>query len=188
MGNEAISAAKRTSTCQAVFENSLVGIFTTAKDRTFSEVNGMAAAIFGYSPEELTGQSARLVHASDESFLRFGEEIIAALPERKVVRLHYHLLRKDGSLFLAEVSGSPLNGVDLEDGIVWVIADVTAQPEAEEELRRSQKRLGAVLETVQTGIAIVDVEKLEIGRVEPERRGGRSGLSVRSPFPLGVPQ
>ena len=67
MGNEGISAAKRTSTSRAVFENSLVGIFTTTKDRIFSEVNGMAAAIFGFSPVELIGQSARLVHASEES-------------------------------------------------------------------------------------------------------------------------
>ena len=158
MGNEGISAAKRTSTSRAVFENSLVGIFTTTKDRIFSAMNHKAAVIFGFSPVELIGQSARLVHASDESFLRFGEEVIAALPERAVVRLHYQLLRKDGSLFLAEVSGSPLNGVDLEDGIVWVIADVTAQREGERAAQRSAGLVHSISQAALDGLVMMDHE------------------------------
>ena len=119
MDTEGKTGTNRPSTVRAVFENSLVGIFTTTKDRNFSEVNKKAAGIFGFATEELIGRPTRLVFVSKESHTRFGEDIISALPEQEVLELQLQLKRKDGSFFLGEVSGSPLNGVDLEDGIVW---------------------------------------------------------------------
>ncbi len=147
---------------QMAFENSLAGIVTTSPDRTFLEVNQRAGEILGYNPADLIGKPSEMVHVSRENYLQFGEAVVASLPEKRAFRHRLPLRKKDGDEILAELSGAPLNGVDLEDGVVWIFFDVSDQARAEDEVLRTKRMLAATVEAVQSAIVTVDVDSLTI--------------------------
>ena len=63
---------------RSLLDNSAVGIFCGSPDRTILEANARACAMFGYTPEEIQGQSFRLIHLSDEHFQNFAPQYASA--------------------------------------------------------------------------------------------------------------
>jgi diguanylate cyclase (GGDEF)-like protein/PAS domain S-box-containing protein len=77
--------------------------------------------------------------------------------ENLVHRLELRLIRKDGSMFWGEVMTSPLRDETGKIiGMQGVTRDISERKEMEQSLRRKERFLNAVLESVQDGINVVD--------------------------------
>ncbi|MBK5967663.1 MULTISPECIES: PAS domain S-box protein [Thiorhodovibrio] len=141
-----------------VFENSLIGIFVVDNDRRIIEINDCACGIFGYDAQSLLGESVEILHLSPASFQRFGEEVFSKIESTGLVDVRYDLKRGSGEAFLAALSGRPLNGVDREAGVIWVVADISAMSRAEEALRASEERFALAASGANEGIWDWDIK------------------------------
>ncbi len=136
------------ATLRAIYENSLVGILVLRGGRTVADVNPRLSEITGYRREELLGQSVRLLHLSQESFERFGARYFNLLAANELIHLEYQLRRKDGTPIWCLLSGKALNPDDLDEGVIWVIDEITQRKQLEEQKQQLIEELQEMQEAL----------------------------------------
>jgi PAS domain S-box-containing protein len=110
-------------------------------DRKLILCNPGVEHVFGYAPQELIGQSTRVLYPSDEPYRQLGRERfnVAAEEQPKPYVVQYQ--HKDGHVFPGETIGTVLrddNGEVL--GFIGLIRDVTEREEAANALQHSEQR------------------------------------------------
>ena len=150
-----IEAARRQAELlrRGLLDNSAVGILYGSPDRTILEANARACAMFGYAPEEMQGQSFRLIHLSDEHFRDFAPQY-ARLEGAKFTSIDFPFRHKDGSTLWCSAFGTPLDENDGCKGCIWTLVDITALREAQAMARR----LLRAVEQASASIVITDLE------------------------------
>ena len=129
-------------------------LIISPESRSILDCNPAATATFGYTREEVLGQSVRLLHVDDEAFERFGALALPALQEKGYLRLPtFQMKRKNGEIFATQHSIMPLYD---DDGVlvslVSMIRDITEEKRSEEKLgeyRRKLRKLAAELTVVE---------------------------------------
>ncbi len=121
-------------------------LIISADTRLILDCNRATAKLFGYSREEVVGQSVRLLHVDEAAFHTFREVAMAAFRSKGYLRAHaFRMQRKNGEVFPTEHSLMPMYG---EDGAVagWVsvIRDVTEERRTGEQLGQYQRKLRAL--------------------------------------------
>jgi PAS domain S-box-containing protein len=107
----------------SILNSEVVGICKT-KARKFLWVNDCFANYFGYSQDELLGQSTEILYPDVASYENFGKTIASAsLQDNKMVKDTISLKRKDGSLGQFLVGGGALS--EHSDESIWMSLDVT---------------------------------------------------------------
>ena len=156
-------------------ESALNAIVMVNQQGTITFVNSQTERLFGYSKDELIGQSVEIL-----------------VPERfrsnhSKFRLEFHgdprarpmgagrdlfALRKDGSEFPVEIG---LNPVKTADGIIVLssIVDITERKRAEEALRENEQKLKAIMDNTTDAILVYD----EDGRIITINKKGESLFS-----------
>jgi PAS domain S-box-containing protein len=167
--------------------NSLADVVFTVRmpERRIEYASRGIASVFGLEPEEVVGNTTRIIFPDETAFLEFGRKMQETL-ERGERRLQTESLfrHKDGTTFPAEVSLTFI----LEDGrltsAVGVVHDLSARKQAEEALHRHAERLRnlhlmdrAILEA-RSPQAIAEVSVRRIRRLVPCQR---ASLSVYHP-------
>ena len=132
--------------------------------------NPSAERIFGYSEAEVMGKDVHLILSPS----KYHEAQRRALPNwqktgkgdavGKVLELS--ALRKDGSEFPIEISLASVKLQNRWHGVA-ALRDITDRKRAEQELRDSEERTRTILDSVQTGIIVVDALTHEITEVNP---------------------
>ncbi|MFA6062143.1 MAG: response regulator [Gallionella sp.] len=113
-------------------DQSVDGIFVADAQGNYIDVNISGAQMLGYSREELLKHSIADVILPSE-IERIGVEV-ARFAGGDVVVSEWHFLRKDGSVFLGEVSGRQMPDGSLQG----VLRDVTVRRLHETQLREAQ--------------------------------------------------
>jgi len=129
-------------------------LIITAESRTIIDCNPATTKLFGYTREEVVGQSVRLLHVDDAEFERFRELALQAIREKGYLRIPtFQMKRRNGEVFATQHSVMPLYD---EDGVMvsWVsvIRDITEEKRSEEKLgeyRRKLRKLAAELTVVE---------------------------------------
>lgn len=151
---------------QQIFDNAHVGILFVKSRRRVYRCNNRTAEILGYdSPREMVGMGMAGVHLSEKSFTGFGEKYYSRLARGEQVRTEYQLKRKDGSGIWCAMSGKaldPANPPDMDQGVIWVIDDITEKRKARQALKESEKRISTILNSINTGTLIIDPENRTI--------------------------
>ena len=126
------------------------------EDGRVVEVNQAFVRTFGYSAEEVVGRNAMALIATPDS-LRAMEQHVRSGSEAPYEAV---LRRKDGSTLVAEIRGrlATYKGRPVR---VASAHDVTQRKEAEEAVRRSERKLRTVLEHLPVGVWFTD----ESGRI-----------------------
>jgi PAS domain S-box-containing protein len=114
--------------------------------------------ILGYSPEELTSLSLEktiaLVHPEDRDlfFGRFKDRL-----EGRLVPTNYEVrgIRKNGTVVWLELSSARIQ-YDGQPAVQATFLDITERKKAEETLRESEHRLRTYLDSIHTGILLID--------------------------------
>jgi len=124
----------------AMLNNMLVGILVTHQ-RLVVSCNSRLEQIFGYGAGELTGKTTRILFDSDETFDRVGYQARLSIAQDNSYSEELLLRRKDGSLFPAAITGRAVNPADADGTRTWIIADITEQRRAQEEVLRYRHHL-----------------------------------------------
>jgi two-component system, NtrC family, sensor kinase len=132
--------------------------------------NQAAETMFGYSAAEALGRNvhellapARYAEQAAAALARFEETNYAMEPGR--VRAFW-AQRKDRSEIPVEISLSALQ-TRHGRGSVAIVRDVSAREQAERLRHESESRLKVILESVQAGIVLIDVETHVVADINP---------------------
>src|SRR5208337_3931452 len=104
------------------------------ESRIISDCNPATTQLFGYSREELIGQSVRLLHVDEAASQKFRLLALQAIQEKGYLRIPvFQMKRKNGEVFATQIMVMPLHN---EDGelVSWVsvIRDITEEKRVEE--------------------------------------------------------
>jgi PAS domain S-box-containing protein len=127
-------------------------VLLRASDATIIYANPRFTAMFGYAPGELEGKSVAILNApGKQTPEQAAADIIARLETDGFWKGEIENLRKDGARLWCQANVTTFEHPGY--GKVWVVVqlDITAQKRAEEELRKSEERLGLVLEATGGG-------------------------------------
>ncbi len=139
---------------QAIFENAPHGMSYTA-DGIILRANRKLAEQVGRSVEELIGQSASaILFESPERFREFGAIAGPRLAAGKEVHVEWDFVRKDGTKFIAMVSGQGIHLPGYERAAVWVYEDIADRKRLEQEIREREEKFRRVLENSPAGVTI----------------------------------
>lgn len=117
---------------QAILDNASVGIVIT-RQGLLEVVGRQACQMLGYGAEELQGRPARILYASDEDYARLGERVQAEFVAHGAFDGDVCFMRKDGSPVWARVQGRGIQAHDIGGGTVWILEDMTAAHEAQQQ-------------------------------------------------------
>jgi two-component system cell cycle sensor histidine kinase/response regulator CckA len=122
-------------------------------------VNRPALTLYGYErKEEVIGKSV-LDYLVPEELARAREDIGRVLETGEIGTVEYTLLKKDGTVFPAELKASLiLDKGKKPSGILLVSRDITERKQAEKAFRESEKRYRTLAESAEDVIFILDPE------------------------------
>ena len=177
---------------RTMFETSAVGIGIMGLDKKVIEANPALCQMYGYTCEELVGQTAALVIHPDD--LQRSNQYLEDLLEGKYSHFtdERRYIRKNGEDFWAQITMSMVKDSQGKPiYIVGMLTDITEKKRTLDELRRSQARFQAVFENAAVGIALMSLDRraLEVNPVT-ERIIGYSAEELKNvdPRELTLPE
>lgn len=120
------------------YNNNGVGFLLVDENRISIKTNDKLLQIWGYSQEEIIGKSTAFLHASKESYKKFGEMAFnKTLHKNKIdIDIGYQFKKKDGTLFWARLFGE----VSGEKNVLWIVTDITEIKEKEAALKMAKTK------------------------------------------------
>ena len=140
---------------QNLLERTTVGMVIVSSERRIIEVNRRWCEMFGYSRDELVGQSAEILYSDRAQFEWFRQWFDNARNEGPLVQVEYQHRRKDGSTFWSVVSGGALVLPDGSMGVVWSLTDISDQKQLEAELALERSHMQSLFEVNGSGMLVV---------------------------------
>ncbi len=151
------------------------------KDRRIMRCTRRFEEMCGYDVGELNGEPSVSFYAIEEDYHTVGQAY-AQLAKGLTYSMPAQILRKDGTVFWARVTGRAADATDPSQGSVWLVEDVTEQRRADEELQRLVLEQQALLNNVVVGITIVRERKImRCNRRFEELFGLAPGEGLHSP-------
>ena len=136
-----------------LFEESGDAIYVRGKEGRFLDVNRAGLELFGFGREEMIGMDVSEIYAVGEDRTEF-ETLIEK--EGSVRGYEMRFRRKDGTEIQALVTSTVIRDRDgTSVGYRGIIRDITLRKQMEEELKKKNEILGAILSASPMGIALV---------------------------------
>jgi PAS domain S-box-containing protein len=141
---------------RAIFNATTDGLTINDLDGNLVEVNPAFAAMHGYTPEEMMALPP-LAFIVPEDRPVVPEAFAAFRQGLRYSRTISHEIRKDGTIFPVEVTGTPFlyRG---EPHILCILRDITERQRAFDELREKEEQYRAVFQASVDGLAINDAQ------------------------------
>ncbi|WP_158227212.1 diguanylate cyclase domain-containing protein [Mangrovitalea sediminis] len=163
---------------KALLDNSVVGVILV-KDRIILEANARVTELLGLKPGELNGKSTRTLYLHESEYDRVGKAYERLATEGSVRIDSMHLGRADGSLLIADLSGTQIK--DIGTGLsVWTIEDVTtretsqhlyhALAQAADVMLKTSDELTLLEKTCQQLVRDTPFQSVWLSRVDAESR------------------
>jgi len=143
-------------------ESSTDSILTLDLDQWITNYNSSFLNQFGYSREEVIGQSAILIHPSRESFDLFGQTVYPVIGRKGFWSGEWELKRKDGSIFPGDIASSAMKRSDGSlRGYVSIMRDITDRKLSEQKIKDYAENLEKMVEerTKELNHALYDTEQ-----------------------------
>lgn len=148
-----VTESKQTEQALRESENSLRSIFRAAPigigvvaDRMLLQVNDECCRILGYTRDELSGQSARMLYPDQEEYERVGREKYEQIHQKGTGTVETRWVRKDGTIIDVLLSSTPIDADDLGKGVTFTALDITERKRAERELFESEEKLRNIID------------------------------------------
>ncbi len=122
---------------QAVFDTASSGI-ALIRNRVLIRCNHRLHEILGWPAGSLIGQRTAVWYADEAANAAGGGEVYEQIWRGTSHRREQELMRRDGSLFWARLTGRAVDLADRAQGTVWVIDDITAERAVVEEIRKAR--------------------------------------------------
>lgn len=123
----------------ALLENALIGIMLI-EDRNIVSCNRKCEQLFGFDAEELTGQSTRILYASEGDYESIGATAYPELGKHGVFCGEARFRRSDGEILWCRLSARLIEPDDPSGPSVWLMDDITPHKEAERNLIEAKRQ------------------------------------------------
>jgi diguanylate cyclase (GGDEF)-like protein/PAS domain S-box-containing protein len=137
-----------------ILNTSSVGI-GLIKDRKIIWANHTYDKIFGYETGTTQNMDTSEFYSDEESRGVFGNKVYSTLESGGTHSQDLMMKKKDGSQVWCNLVGQAINPVNMDDGSIWVIMDISDRKKAEVDLRDSEKRFRTILENAPIGMAVL---------------------------------
>ncbi|MGD0644618.1 MAG: PAS domain S-box protein [Candidatus Bathyarchaeia archaeon] len=142
-------------------------VFETDAKGTLIFVNDRAFDIAGYSHEEFEKGLNILEFVVPEERERAMKNIQKLLAGDSYISTEYTFIRKDGTTFPVLVTATPCISRNKMTGLRGLAINITERKKAEEEIESSKNYLKTIIESVSTGIMIIDAQTHAIVDINP---------------------
>ncbi|HOD35945.1 MAG TPA: PAS domain S-box protein [Syntrophales bacterium] len=115
------------------------------QNRRVDFANHAVEDVFGWKPQELVGQSSRVLYRNDEDFEKIGRDVYRVLKKQRTYKAEFPCQRKDGERIVCLLSASIVGETLRGKHIIATYEDITERKRAEEALAKSEKKLKEVL-------------------------------------------
>ncbi|MFZ6800374.1 response regulator [Undibacterium sp. Di24W] len=140
---------------ETILENSIVGmIFLNSMGRV-QWVNTPLCQIFGVARDKVLGASLEPFYETRERYLECGSAVSQAVLRGEAFETELKMRRSDGTVFWVHFSGRAVNKNDLSYGTVWVVMDISARRQLEDDLHKSEYNYRLLIDNVTEGIIVV---------------------------------
>jgi PAS domain S-box-containing protein len=143
---------------RALFEDNPVMIAILDRELKILSVNPICASQLGYCVEELEGQSVLLLFQEDERPAVVDQLHKCLEHPKQVYHWQFHKVRKDGGVVWVEETAQAVPDLNGELNILVVCQDITDRKRAEGEREQLLLQLEAVLDNINEGVVITDME------------------------------
>ena len=116
------------------------------RERKILFANRATESVFGWKPDELTGQGTRVLYRSDAEYEEIGRRFYPMLERRRTHGEEFPCRHRDGRDILCYVSTSRIGETLQEKGIVATYEDITERKRAEADLKESEQRLRRIID------------------------------------------
>jgi PAS domain S-box-containing protein len=146
---------------RTIAEKSMVGVYIVVNGK-FSYVNPRFAAVFGYTPDELTN-TVPIEAIFDDSYQAIATENVRKRVSGEVESVHYEAIgqRKDGSANWVEFYGSRVI-IAGQVTIIGSMIDITERKAAEEELRASEQKYKLLFDSNPLPLWMIEKDTLTV--------------------------
>lgn len=143
---------------RALFRDNPTMIVTLDSDWTMLSVNPICASQLGYTIDELEGQTVlKLFHEDDHPAVAEQLRMCLQNPDQ-IYRWQIRKIRKDGGLLWVEETAQAMYDQNGALIVLVVCQDVTERKRVEEERERLLLQFEAVLENINEGVVISDLD------------------------------
>lgn len=153
-------------------------------DRVILRASFRVEAVFGWMPEELEGQSIRLLYPGQSDYEVIGERARKALLERSVYHDERFMRRKDGQVVWMEGSGAALDRTDPQRFAIWTYRPADWKAGQFDPLTAAEKRIARYLVNGFTSKEIALALSCSHRTVEVHRANMIRKMQVRNSFEL----
>lgn len=133
---------------QIYLDNSPVGIAFT-KDRKIVWTNKSFEKLFQYDDKHHIGASAEIIFTTNNEYQKFVKEGLKVLLSEDSFTKEIKLKRADNSTFWCSIIGKAVNPASLNSGFLWILHDISAKKEHEEQIKLNETRLESLLKLSQ---------------------------------------
>ena len=164
---------------ELIFEYAPVGLMVT-RERVIERCNLAMAAMFGYSAQQLAGQTTEMLYPSHEEFEYIGERGVASMQQTGSYRDQRIMRHADGRMFWCAVSGRSFTPESPYASVIWVFEDISDSRPVSAGLTAREREIAARLITGLTSKEIAKDLNVSHRTVEAHRMRLMRKLDVGS--------
>jgi PAS domain S-box-containing protein len=180
---EAAARALSEADLALAFDLAPVGLCVLRK-RVVQRCNEAFASMFGYTPEELAGQSTSMLYPTPAEFENIGERGIQVMRDSGRYADERIMKHRDGRLFWCHASGRSLERDDPFGCAVWMFEDISAKRPVTAPLTQREREIAQLLVEGKTSKAIARVLGVSPRTIDAHRARLLRKLKVRTPTEL----
>ncbi len=140
---EALKESKELFEKTFISQRDAIFLLDAINPPTILDCNPAATEIFGYTRQEMVGQTTDFLHVDEAALKEFQRHLYSTIFERGFLHLfEFWMKRKDGTVIPTEHSVAPL-GDEQDSRIGWVsvVRDITERRRAEDEIKKLNEEL-----------------------------------------------
>jgi PAS domain S-box-containing protein len=141
----------------ALFESAQEAIVLTDRTGRILRINPEFGRVFGYTPEESTGQMIDDLVASTEDYKNgSAKDVTKKVAQGKNVSIENVRRRKDGTLIRVSLLVSPIILDGAMEAIYAIYRDITERKQAEEAIQKEAAKLSAMISGMEEGVVFAN--------------------------------
>ncbi len=125
-------------------------------DRILMDVNDRLCRMTGYSRDELTGESARILYCTQDEYERVGRDKYKEMREAGTGTIETRWKRRDGTVIDVLLSSTPLDPRNDRAGVTFTALDITQRKHAIEALARNEHLLRTIIDSTNDAMISID--------------------------------
>lgn len=142
---------------QATLDTVIVGI-SHIKDRRVIWANHAHDQMLGYLRGETYGMETKVFYLDERTHDKLGKDSMPVLLNGNTYRLELELRKRDGTRFWCEIAGRMVNPKQPEEGVIWMLHDVTERKKVEGELKTQRDFATQIINLMGQGLTVTNAD------------------------------